>query len=236
MHFKKSRSSHVCHLAKSDQESTELADSWTFTWIMSTILFDSQPTLKRIHPNEESTIITGPKAHKWHKLHRRRIVRDLISSKPWELLRSSVPRKIWSERKVSRNALMKFCWFRFLFAPCLFLCFLSPRYKLGMICLHHGITSTKIAWTWSLETILDVWNASKTSLETSARITYVMSEESCAISRAFNRQLRVPRSPHSITKERRRGAKHRKTYDLRMSSHFGKVTRSRSGHKYYRNH
>lgn len=66
---------------------------------------------------------------------------------------------------------MKVCWFRIFFAPCLFLCFLSPRYKLGMICLHHGITSTKIAWKSSLETILDVWNASKTSLETSARIT-----------------------------------------------------------------
>lgn len=66
--------------------------------------------------------------------------------------------------------------------------------------------------------------------------SHVMSEESCAISRAFNRQLRVPRSPHCITKERRSGAKHRKTYDLCMSSHFGKVTRSRSGHKYYRNH
>lgn len=63
-----------------------------------------------------------------------------------------------------------------------------------------------------------------------------MSEESCAICRAFNRQLRVPRSPHCITKERRSGAKHRKTYDLCMSSHFGKVTRSRSGHKYFRNH
>lgn len=30
---------------------------------------------------------------------------------------------------------------------------------------------------------------------------HVMSEESCAICRAFNRQLRVPRSPHCITKK-----------------------------------
>lgn len=45
MHFKKSRSSHVCHLAKSDQESNRIGWLLNFylkkidTWIMSTILF-----------------------------------------------------------------------------------------------------------------------------------------------------------------------------------------------------
>ena len=161
MYFKKCRSSHVCHLAKSDQESTELADSWTFTWknvdtwIMSTILF-----VIHNQPWREST----PTRNQPSSQAPRRINGiSSIGGGSWEIwFRRSLGslRKIFVKEKCHAIFLGNFVgfeifsWFHFVtnlprklnvvghncplvsifFAPCLFLCFLSPRYKLGMIC------------------------------------------------------------------------------------------------------